>query len=55
VQNTKQANWHSVTIDLANVAADDSGPHRLLSIGVDGWTYAIEDSVRWVDGRNGIR
>jgi hypothetical protein len=54
VHNTKQATWHSVTIDLANVAADESGPHRLLAIRVDGWTYAIEDSVKWVDRRNGV-
>ena len=49
VHNTKQANWHTVTVDLASVAADESGPHRLLSITADGWTYAIEDTVTWTD------
>ena len=52
VHNTQQANWHTVTIDLASVAADEDGPHRLVSISDDGWTYAIEDSVMWTDERD---
>jgi hypothetical protein len=49
VHNSEQANWHTVSVDLARVAADEEGPHRLLSIKVDGWTYAIEDGVHWID------
>lgn len=49
VRNAERATWHTVTVDLATVAADEDGPHRLLSITSDGWTYAIEDSVHWVD------
>jgi hypothetical protein len=52
VHHTEQANWHTVTVDLAGVAADETDPHRLLSISDGGWTYAIEDSVEWVDKRD---
>ena len=55
VHNTKQANWHTVTVDLANVVVpDETGTHRLLSIRVDGWTYAIKDSVKWADDQDVI-
>ena len=49
VRSTERANWHTVTVDLAGVAADEDGPYRLLSVTDDGWTYAIEDSVPWTD------
>lgn len=47
--DSERASWHTVTVDLANVGADPRGPHRLLSVQVDGWTYGIEDSVKWTD------
>ncbi len=49
VHNTKQADWQTVTIDLASVAADEEGPHRLVSISDDGWTYAASWTAvtRW--------
>jgi hypothetical protein len=49
IHTTEQANWHTVTVDLSAVGADEVGSHRLLSVQDDGWTYAIEDSVSWVD------
>jgi len=54
VHNTEQANWHTVTVDLSAVGADPVGPHRLLSIKDDGWVYAIEDSVTWIDATGSL-
>jgi hypothetical protein len=49
VRGAERANWHTATVSLSGVVADETGPHRLVSFRVDGWTYAVEDSVRWVD------
>ena len=48
-RNAQQADWHTVTVERADVVSN-GGDHRLLSVKVDGWTYAMETSVDyWVD------
>jgi hypothetical protein len=54
VRQTEQANWHTVTVDLAAVGADPSGPDRELSIMVDGWTYGLSNSVTWIDTQGAV-
>lgn len=50
----EKANWHIVTLDLAQVVGE--GNQRLVSIRDDGWTYGIEDSVpRWIDSSGSTR
>lgn len=53
-RNTERANWHTVTVDVARVGADPSGPERVLSIKVDGWTYGLENSVTWIDDQGTV-
>lgn len=44
------ADWHTVTVDRADVASSGNG-HRLLTVDVDGWAYGMENQVaQWVDG-----
>ncbi len=48
VHDSEQANWHTVNVFLAKVAVDEEGSHRSLGVDVDGWTFAIDDSVLWI-------
>jgi hypothetical protein len=45
----ERADWHTVTIERADVVSN-GGAHRLLTVNVDGWAYALENAVpHWID------
>ncbi len=45
-QAAEEADWHTATAEVVG-----ERDHPLVSIEVDGWTYAINDSVPyWIDG-----
>lgn len=47
--SAQHATWHTVTLDLAGVAADEQTGSRIVSLTDGNWTYSVEDTVAWID------
>jgi hypothetical protein len=53
--HAQEADWHTVTIDRADVVSDE-GSGRLLTVTVDDWSYGMEVQVdKWIDQSGTVR